>query len=265
MGTPRLSFILLASVLLAKAQTPQTVSSLLQRVESTYRSIGNYEIEVTSKTDPPYGDADLLVPPGVGPHASFLNPELRQPPTKKVLLARSGNASHFEEESRDEEGKVKRSAWISNGQTAWFYNGKTNRYFEEPSSRLNNDTGRRPGLLGAEWLYLAKFRVLATAAQANILSDDVPADANCAGLSTIVRLSLADGRYRATEELRILKDSRLVCQSIVRNRLPYTSPIAQPEVVTTTWNYIQINGQLARRELFDFVPPPGAKYASSRP
>jgi hypothetical protein len=265
MGTPRLSLILIASVLVAKAQTPQTVSSLLQRVESTYRSIGNYEIEVTSKTDPPYGDADLLVPPGVGPHASFLNPELRQPPTKKVLLARSGKAFHFEEESRNEDGKVKRSSWISNGQTAWFYNGKTNRYWEEPSSTVSNDAGRRPGLLGAEWRYLAKFRVLATVGEAKILSDDVPADATCAGLSTIVSLSLADGRYRATEKLRILNDSGLVCQSIVRNRLPYTSPIAQPEVVTTTWNYIQINGQLARRELFDFVPPSRAKKATSRP
>lgn len=241
-------------------QSDQTLSELLQRVATTYAGITDYVINATSTAvggpTPVRDDGDVIAQQPSHGGGTF-GPIVRTPVVDKIVVARSGGAFHYQ--LKAVLGAYPPSLWITDSHTTWHYSGASNKYTEEPAAPWPAAAGPGRNLPGMEWRYFARLRALGQMAdRARLVKTNSPADSVCPGPSTTVELQIADGDDGAAEQLRILNETALVCQSIVRRRNYSGHGRVAYWTITTSWDYKQISGAI-EPALFTFIAPSRAK------
>lgn len=244
--------LLLAFLPVAEAQTSQT-AELLQKIAATYNNIHSYVIAVQrdrrggNSPIPSDHIADMQ-------HGLFLP---REPAllNSAILLASSGKNFRYQIEAT---GTKNPMVWLTNGKTTWHYWPNVNKYTQTSAEPWPSQAGPGRGLPGIEWKYFAKFRAIAGMGnRAKLAKIDIPPDDTCPATSAILELQLRTGADAATEELHVMTRSGLVCESVVRSRLPFGGHM-EYFTDTTSWTYRQTNGKIDPT-LFLFTPPKHAK------
>ena len=105
---------------------------------------------------------------------------------------------------------------------------------------------------------MLKFRDLGGAAsRATLVKDNIPPDAECPSASALVEIRVAAGVEPVTERLRIVKDTGLICGSVV-NRVRRFRGTRSEYMTTNSFTYRQLSGPIDA-SLFRFVPPKKAR------
>ena len=221
----------------ASAATGDGVVQLLSRVSATYRSLTTYVIEVERSAS-----AHTIGTPA--PERSF---------TTICLFTRLGFKIRYDVIQGDP-----RQTWVSDGRETWVYRADLNEYTVSPAAEWKDPPPADSSLPRREWDWISRFRALyAVADRATMVELETPSDSTCNGVTVRVNIDLGDRSATNRQQLRIYRDSGLVCES----REQVTRAIGGTHALYSTnthWIYKQITGPVDE-QLFTFTPPKRAK------